>query len=122
MMDGWRHSGFNAHCGPRIHPRERKSREHLAAYLIRSSFSQRRIGYPPEEAGVADLSEMWVCRDFRFHLARRGYMRYGIIDPHETKNPGDAMTKRFGIKMPEEDQTCANQANWTRRFTSSSNG
>ena len=47
---------------------------------------------------------------------------HDIVDPHENKNPGDAMTKRFGIKMPEEDQTCANQANWTRRFTSSSNG
>ena len=97
----------------------------LAAYLIRSSFSQRRIGYPPpppEEAGVADLSEMWVCRDFRFHLARRVYMRYGIVSPHENKKPAGAMTKRFDVKMPEEDQTCANQVNWTRRFTSSSNG
>jgi len=40
MMGGWRRSGFNVYCGPRIFPRERKTLENLAAYLTRSSFSQ----------------------------------------------------------------------------------
>jgi hypothetical protein len=52
MMDGWRHSGFNVFAGERIQPREKKSLENLAAYLIRSSFSQRRMEYLPQEAKV----------------------------------------------------------------------
>jgi len=52
IMDRWRHSGFNVYCGPRIHPREKKAMENLAAYLIRSSFSQQRMEYLPEEAKV----------------------------------------------------------------------
>jgi hypothetical protein len=51
-MDRWRHSGFNVYRGPRIFPREKKSLERLAAYLIRSSFSQDRMEYLPEEAKV----------------------------------------------------------------------
>ena len=52
MMDGWRHSGFNVFAGERIQPREKKSLENLAAYLIRSSFSQRRMEDLPQEAKV----------------------------------------------------------------------
>jgi hypothetical protein len=52
IMDRWRHSGFNVYCGPRIPPREKKSLERLAAYLIRSSFSQERMEYLPEDAKV----------------------------------------------------------------------
>ncbi len=33
-MDGWRHSGFNVFAGERIQPREKKSLENLAAYLM----------------------------------------------------------------------------------------
>jgi hypothetical protein len=43
IMEGWRHSGFNVYAGPRIHPRQKRSLENLAAYLIRSSFSQQRM-------------------------------------------------------------------------------
>lgn len=52
IMDRWRHCGFNVYRGPRIHPREKQSLERLAAYLIRSSFSQERMKYLPEEAQV----------------------------------------------------------------------
>ena len=52
LMDRWRYSGFNVYCGPRIHPGEKKSLERLAAYLIRSSFSQERMEYLPEETQV----------------------------------------------------------------------
>lgn len=57
MMGGWRHSGFNVYCGPRILPRRKKSLERLAAYLIRSSFSQQRMEYRPEEAKVVYRSK-----------------------------------------------------------------
>ena len=36
MMEGWRHSGFNVYAGPRIHPRQKRSLENLAAYLTRA--------------------------------------------------------------------------------------
>jgi hypothetical protein len=52
IMDRWRHTGFNVYRGPRILPREKKSLERLAAYLIRSSFSQERMEYLPEKALV----------------------------------------------------------------------
>jgi len=52
IMDGWQHSSFNVFCGERIHPREKRSMERLAAYLIRASFSQEHMDYLLEEATV----------------------------------------------------------------------
>jgi len=52
MLDGWRHSGFNVFAGERIQPREKKSLENLAAYLIRATFSQKRMDYSTHEATV----------------------------------------------------------------------
>jgi hypothetical protein len=39
MMMGWRHSGFNVYCEPRIQPGEEEAMENLARYIIRASFS-----------------------------------------------------------------------------------
>jgi hypothetical protein len=52
MMMGWRHSGFNVYCGPRIQPGEEEAMENLAQYIIRASFSQERMRYIPEETKV----------------------------------------------------------------------
>jgi len=52
MMTGWRNSGFNAYCGPRIRPGEEEAMENLARYIIRASFSQERTTYIPEESKV----------------------------------------------------------------------
>jgi hypothetical protein len=52
MMMGWRHSGFNVYCGPRIQPGEEEAMENLARYIIRASFSQERMTYIPEESKV----------------------------------------------------------------------
>lgn len=60
MMMGWRHSGFNVYCGPRIQPGEEEAIENLAQYIIRASFSQERMTpypvrgrlYIPEESKV----------------------------------------------------------------------
>jgi len=52
VLDGWRHSGFNVFAGERIQPRERKSLENLASYLIRATFSRKRMDYSPHEATV----------------------------------------------------------------------
>ena len=57
MLDGWRHSGFNVFAGERIQPREKKSLENLAAYLIRATFSQKRMEYSPEQATVVYRSK-----------------------------------------------------------------
>jgi len=50
MMKGWRHSGFNVFCSPRIQPCEEEAMENLARYIIRASFSQERMTYIPEES------------------------------------------------------------------------
>ena len=52
MMMGWRHSGFNLFCGPRIQPGQEEAIENLARYIIRASFSQERMTYIPEESKV----------------------------------------------------------------------
>jgi hypothetical protein len=52
MMMGWRHSGFNVYCGPRIQPGEEEAMENLARYVVRVSFSQERMTYIPEESKV----------------------------------------------------------------------
>jgi len=52
MMDGWNHSGFHVHCGPRIHPDDRQAMENLAAYIVRATFSQTRMQYCPEKGQV----------------------------------------------------------------------
>ncbi len=52
MLDGWRHTGFNVFAGERIQPRQKQSLENLAAYLIRATFSQKRMDYSCEQATV----------------------------------------------------------------------
>lgn len=52
MMTGWRHSGFNVYCGPRIQSGDDQAMENLARYIIRASFSQERMTYLPEESKV----------------------------------------------------------------------
>ena len=47
IMDGWRHYGFNIFCGERIHPREKRSLENLAAYVVSASLFQERREYFP---------------------------------------------------------------------------
>ena len=52
LLDKWRHSGFNVHCGPRIQPGDGQAMENLARYIIRASFSQERMTYIAEESKV----------------------------------------------------------------------
>ncbi len=52
LLDKWRHTGFNVYCGPRILPRNEKSMENLACYIIRASFSQERMTYHRETGQV----------------------------------------------------------------------
>jgi len=57
LLDKWRHTGFNAYCGPRILPRQNKSMENLARYIIRASFSQERMRYQRESGQVVYKSK-----------------------------------------------------------------
>jgi len=52
LLDKWRHSGFNVFFGSRILPRQEKSMENLARYIIRASFSQKRMTYHRESGQV----------------------------------------------------------------------
>ena len=52
LLDKWRHTGFNVFAGPRILPRNEKSMENLAQYIIRASFSQERMTYRRETGQV----------------------------------------------------------------------
>jgi hypothetical protein len=52
LLDKWRHSGFNVFLGPQILPRQKKTMENLARYIIRASFSQERMNYHRETGHV----------------------------------------------------------------------
>ena len=39
LILSWRHTGFGVYCGKRIYPKEARSTENLARYIIRASFS-----------------------------------------------------------------------------------
>ncbi|MBM3707749.1 MAG: transposase [Actinobacteria bacterium] len=52
LILSWHHSGFNVYCTERIYPRETKSMENLARYIIRASFSQDRLNYIREDSKV----------------------------------------------------------------------
>jgi hypothetical protein len=57
LLDKWRHTGFNVFLGKRILPRQEKSMENLARYIIRASFSQERMTYDRENGKVAYCSK-----------------------------------------------------------------
>ena len=48
FLDKWRHTGFNVFSGPHTLPRNEKSMENSARYLIRASFSRERMTYHRE--------------------------------------------------------------------------
>jgi len=52
LISSWRHTGFGVYCGKRINPKDARSTENLARYIIRASFSQERMKYYPDEAKV----------------------------------------------------------------------
>jgi len=45
LILSWRHTGFNVYCTERIYPRDTKSMENIARYIIRASFSVERLNY-----------------------------------------------------------------------------
>jgi len=52
LILSWRHTGFGVYCGKRIYPKDKRSTENLARYIIRASFSQERMKYFPDQAKV----------------------------------------------------------------------
>ena len=52
LISFWHHTGFSTYCGKRIYPKDKKSTENLARYIIRASFSQERMKYFPDKPMV----------------------------------------------------------------------
>jgi len=52
MLSNWRHSGFQVFCGNRLGPEEETGMENLARYILRASFSQKRMQYLAEPSKV----------------------------------------------------------------------
>ena len=57
LILSWRHTGFGVYCGDRIYPKDARSTENMARYIIRASFSQERMKYYPDEAKVTYKSK-----------------------------------------------------------------
>ena len=47
LIHSWRHTGFSTYCGKRINPKDKRSTENMARYIIRAPFSQERMKYFP---------------------------------------------------------------------------
>jgi hypothetical protein len=128
MMEGWRHSGFNVYAGPRIHPRQKRSLENLAAYLIRSSFSQQRMEYRPEEAKVTYRSKdrkekksydapEWLAA-MGSHVPERGQqsVRYYGAYANSTRGRERKREADDGVPTVLEPDLCSREIkrNWSR--------
>ena len=48
-MAGWRHSGFNVHCGSSVGFYDADAVEKLARYIVRAPISQERLQYIPDK-------------------------------------------------------------------------
>jgi hypothetical protein len=57
LIFSWRHTGFSVYSGKRIYPKDKRSTENLARYIIRASFSQERMKYYPDKAKVTYQSK-----------------------------------------------------------------
>ncbi|MGM0366937.1 MAG: transposase, partial [Actinomycetota bacterium] len=56
-ISSWKHSGFSVYCAKRIYPHDSRSTENLARYIIRASFSQKRMEYFPDKEMVTYQSK-----------------------------------------------------------------
>jgi hypothetical protein len=90
MMMGWRHSGFNVCCGPRIQPGEEEAIENLARYIIGASFSQERMTYIPEESRALYLSKDGKKGNMFDALEWLAAMCYHV------SNKGEQMVRYYG--------------------------
>ena len=54
----WRNSGFNIHNQVKIGSQDRRGRESLAQYILRSPFSQEKMTYQKETKTVIYRSKM----------------------------------------------------------------
>jgi len=90
MMMGWRHSGFNVHCGPRIQPGDGQAMENLARYIIRASFSQERMTYIPEESKV-----IYQSKDGKKEEALDALEWLAAMCSH-VPNKGEQMVRYYG--------------------------
>ncbi len=57
LILSWAHTGFGVYCGKRINPKDVRSTENLARYIIRASSSQDRMKYFPDQAKVTYKSK-----------------------------------------------------------------
>ena len=128
MMGGWRHSGFNVYCGPRILPREKKALENLAAYLIRSSFSQQRMEYLADQAQVAYRSKdgkekktydalEWMAA-MGSHVPERGQQSVRYYGAYANSTRGRERKREADDEVPAvlEPDLCSREIkrNWSR--------
>jgi hypothetical protein len=57
-MLSWRHTGFHVHIGGGIWPEDETALGNLAKYIVRASFSQKRMLYIPAEKSADGLAKV----------------------------------------------------------------
>jgi len=118
LILSWRHTGFGVYCGKRINPKDAKSTENLARYIIRASFSQERMKYFPGQAKVTYESKYgrqvkeFSCLEWMAalvcHIPDRGgqtvcyYSRYSNVTRGRLKKEEDEPQYHIiKMKLPE---------------------
>ena len=91
MLMSWRHSGFNVFCGPRIQPGDEGVMENLARYIIRASFSQKRMNSVPEESKV-----IYQSKDGKQEKAFDALEWLAAMCSH-VPNKGEQMVRYYGF-------------------------
>ena len=101
LLDKWRHTGFNVFFGPRILPRQEKSMETLARYIIRASFSQERMNYYRETGHVEyrskDGKETKVFDALEWLAAMPGGAKPCEDGCSHVPNKGEQMARYYGF-------------------------
>jgi hypothetical protein len=128
MMMGWRHSGFNVYCGPRIQPGEEEAIENLTPYIICASFSQERMTYIPEESKVLYRSKdgkkenifdalEWLAAKCS-HVPNKGEQMVRYYGYYSNVSRGKRKKQKQDILIPcileSEGSTKEYKKNWAR--------
>ena len=94
-MLNWRHSGFNVYYGDAIWPHNEEGLENLARYIIRASFSQKRITYIPAHESDGTAKVIYESKDGKRKETFDALDWLALLTTH-IPNRGEQMVRYYG--------------------------
>lgn len=114
----WKHSGFSVHNGVRIAKDDEEGKENLAQYIIRNTFSLKKLNYVEETGTVIYHSKMthdknkknfvvYKAEDFIAaicqHIPEKSFQMVRYYGWYSNKQRG--MRRKQGTQKPEDEPT-----------------